>query len=536
MDGPDMSIPRPLLLAAFCALFAVGCGREPQPLTLAEEAFANEDWRAARTLYKQHLQHHPDDKHALRMRFEACSHSTGKRLEALAEAHRTLFQLAVLSPGDAEIREQLLEFCRRHGLWRGLGYYADYFAEDSGDTPRFRFYRALALEREGQLRAAIRQYEKMLADGVALPEVYGNLALLLHREGRGQQAAAMLDALVNTQGEVAWPYLERGRFRMEIRQQAKALQDAAQVLSVAPDSAAGHALAARAHAATAYWDDAAAHAEHALAQEPGNTQMRLTLAQAYRRRGELDSAIALLSETAPILRIDDRKLLPALAEMQIADNRPEDAERTASEYRRAYPKDYWVFEFLDARRLLARGSGMEAASTFTAVVESGADLDNVRLHEAVAYYQADEPLMARNALESYIASQPLDEGAHLLWEAMFRGPASLKEAEKRAHIVLAHRASTAPVLVLAATDLMRLAEPGELDIVAALLNAPFDSNPLHARMRHCRILRAERRCLASPRRAEARGGIAPRHGQARADSLGGGGGRRRSGSGAQGVP
>ncbi|NIA12732.1 MAG: tetratricopeptide repeat protein [Nitrospiraceae bacterium] len=472
-----MNIPRPLLFAAFCALCAVGCGREPQPLTLAEKAFANEDWRAARTYYKQHLQRHPDDKQALRKRFEACARTTAKRRGALAEAHRTLFQLAVLSPGDAEVRDRLLEFCRRHGLWRGLAYYADYFAEDSGGNPRLKYYRALALEHEGQLRAAIPLYEAMIEDGTALPEIYGNLAVLLHREGRGQQAAAILDALVAAQGKAAWPYIERGRFRMETGQQAKALLDATQALSLAPDMAAGHALAARANAAMTQWDAAASHAEHALAQDPGDTQVRLTLAQAYRRRGELDSAIDLLSKTAPLLRIDDRKLLPTLAEMQIAANRSDDAERTANEYRKAYPKDYWVFEFLDARRLLARGSSMEAATKFTAVVGSGSNFEDARLHEAVAYHQADEPLKARNTLEIYIARRPLDENAHLMWEAMFRPPATLAEAEERARVVLARSASTAPVLVLAAIGLMRFTQPGDLEPVAKLLERAIRLEP-----------------------------------------------------------
>ena len=472
-----MNAGRLLLLGALCALCAAGCGG-PEPLALAQEAFANGDWRAAHTHYKEHLQRHPDDKDALSNCFEACSLITVRRRGALAAAHRMLFRLAVLSPGDAEVRDRLLDFCRHHELWHSLVYYADYFADDAGHSVRLMYYRALALEHEGQTSAAIASYEAMIDDGAPPPEVYGNLAILLHREERGQQAAAMLNGLTDAGDEAgAWPYLERGRFRAETGQHAKALQDAAKALSLAPDSTAGHALAAQANAAMGYWADVAAHAELALAGDPGNTKIRLMLAQAYRRRGDLDLAINLLSDTAPLVRIDDRKLLPTLAELQTAANRWNGAERTAGEYRKAYPNDYWVFEYLDACRLLAEGSGLLAAVKFTAVVESGSDFEQARLHEALAYHKADEPLMARNSLETYIAGHPLDEGAHLLWEAMFRPTASLAQAQERASMALAHRASTAPVLTLAAADLMRLGEPGDLKSVSELLERAIRLEP-----------------------------------------------------------
>jgi predicted Zn-dependent protease len=417
-----------------------------QLLTEGNAAFSEGRWRDAKNYYSWYLVNYPDDMDTLSKFAEANAHMLADRRAALRAAGNAFFQIAMRNPEDAERQQQVLEFHKRYGLWGELEYTAGYFLKKKPNDPELIYYRALGLDRQGRAKDAIPLYRSLTDAGTDRLDVYGNLARLLRDQDLTAQAEAVLDAMTEKHGDNGKAHLERAKYYLG----ANALEDSeteiAAALEMSPGDPEVLATAAQLAVIQRDWEKAESYASKALAADRGNANARLIAVYAKERAGRREEAITLVKELSHVELTDNIDLLMTLAELEISDGQLDEARKTVEHVRTAYPGDYVLTEYLNARILLAEGKAAEAADKLTAVYESNPAFSRAQLYRGLAYLEAGDAAKAHTVFAAYIADNPGDDQARALMRAASGLPGDINEIEAEARALLSDPNASAAAL------------------------------------------------------------------------------------------
>ena len=407
-----------LIAVAVMVFLFIKNQRNLRYLHTAETAFARQDWKDAKRNFAWYLTKHPRDTAALENYAEASSKIFDGRTEALRDVARAYFQIATGDPENKTHLTKLLEFNQRHRLWNELEYCTQYFLRLKPDDVDLKYYRGMALERQGRAREALDVYDGLVQAGTDRLDVYGDLAVLQYRQGLVEQASKAFELAREKFPDDARVSIERARYLLQTRQLDAASAEIAQAVAVLPENADARMTAAQIAIARKQWDEALAHLLKAQSLAPVRPDAYLGLAYVYETTGASDKGIALLEGLAPEIRLDSPEILFSLAEMQYSQNRLDEARVTVESYRHAYPEQFSVFEYFEGREFLQKGSPAEAVAKFNAVAKSSPDSLRALFYQAAAYLQLKQNDQARTAIEAYLRSRPDDEAALELMERL----------------------------------------------------------------------------------------------------------------------
>ena len=481
-----------MLLAAAGAggLFLMLHFRDQRRIRLAEEAFSAKDWRAARTYLSWHLAKHPDDVSSLLKYAEASANVLTNRRDALRDAGRAYFQIALKNPQDDEALRRVLRYSQDHQQWEQLEYSAAYFLRlraNDAMAPTLRYHRALALDRMGNQKEAIDNYSVLVDAGAETVDAYFNLARLLRQQGFAEQADVAVNQARQRFQDNPRLHFQSGSLYLEKRDLANAETEIKKALERAPDDPDILMAADQLAINQKNWDAAAIYAQKASAADPYRAEAYMSAVFLLDRNNETAKAIDLLAGLDPVIRADHPELFMTLAELQIASNRFDDAHDTIAAYQISYPDHMPIFEYLAARELLQKGRAAEAATKLAAVAESSPDFVRARFYQAVAHLQANQDDLAQGSLETYLRTRPNDERAQTLWNSKFAGARTPEEVESHAKETLANPDAGVNAFIESASSLLRtqnvkagLSEANKT-LIRQLLERAIQRDPASAR-------------------------------------------------------
>lgn len=410
----------------------------------AEEAFAENAWRDAKTNYGWYMARHPEDREVLPKYIEASLNLIEDRPSQLRDAGRAYIKLA--QGNSVEEAHKMADFYRQHQLWHELKYAAELLLREHPQDVYLTFCRALASQRLGNLTAAMEGYQAVLAMENAPVETYGNLAVLYSEQGLGERARQFMSDAVDAHPNDPEILVERARFRLEDGDTAGAVEDIEAALAAGAESPEALLSAARVRMATRAWEEGRKLAERATARGRDGPEAHLLIANAYLAEDRVEPAIDYLAGLDPYTLADTPQRYAILAELQIDRGRLEDARETIETLRRAYPASRPTRDYLNARILLKEERFPEAVAKLEVLVEQAPDIQAARYYLSLAYLRNGQQALAKNALSVYLKSRPADNRAQWLWNNNFanRSPQALAE-EGRA--LLANNAPYLPSLL-----------------------------------------------------------------------------------------
>ena len=420
----------------------------------AEAAYAAGEWQDAKMNYTWYLARQPDDPQVLPKYIESCVNLIGNRYVNLRDAGRAYLQLYLTDRSNLDLAKQAGDFYRSHRLWRELDYLADIILRDWPEDPYFLMQKAMAHEQLGRTPQAISAYQHLIEMEKATPEIYGNLALLLLEQRLEAQGWQVLESVFAESPGDPDIRVERARFRLATNAFSDAAEEIEAALEAGAESGAACLAAAKVYAMQRDWERARSFAEQAVAKLPMEPEGYFLLVNSYLSEREVDRAIAYLADLDPFILADNPQLYLLLAEIQIDMGLLEESDRTVAAYRRSYPNERNIFDYIHARRLLREGKPVEASERFEVLVKQAPDLRIARYYLGVAYLESGHRDLARNTLEMYLASNPGDERARAVWNAVFAGPSG-QDIESSARALLSIESPFTGSLISAADSLIR---------------------------------------------------------------------------------
>ncbi|MFA6241051.1 MAG: tetratricopeptide repeat protein [Candidatus Hydrogenedentales bacterium] len=385
----------------------------------AEQAYAEGRWRDAKTNYTWYLARHPGATDVLPKYIDSCLKLFNDRQANVRDAGRAYLQLALASPSDPGVTQQMVDFYRLHNLWRELDYAVDLLLKENPKDQLLAFSKALACDRLGRTTQATAAYQRLVESGNAQPEVYGNLALLSLQQGLEEQGWQVLEKALTDQPKEPRIRAERARFMLAANDVTRAAQEIEAALAEGVDTSEAFLTAAYVYAAQENWEMARTFAEKSVGKRPVSGEGYLLIARSHLAGGRAEEAIAFLSGMDPVILADNPQLYLILAETQIDAGNLEKVDRTAEALRSAYPDNRAVSDYLSARKLLKQGRAAEAVPVLEIVVQQAPELRVARRFLGLAYLQSGQPERAKNTFELYIANNPGDEAARAIWNATF---------------------------------------------------------------------------------------------------------------------
>jgi len=478
--------------AALAAGFAYRAQKSRRMLADARSLAAAGQWQKAKDLFGFYLIKHPADSNVMREFANASLRVTENRPAALRDAAGACYQIALAEPEQPENALQLLRMLEQNAYWGDLEYYASALLRARPDDHHVQYYKAYALDRLARNEEALAAYQRLVELKTLLPDVYGNLARLLERQGQSAAADAVLDAagpLNSTPGAI-----QLQRARLEIARQH--FDQAHEFLRQARELLGATAAVCRAGAELAItsrnWSEAAAYLEQCRAIETDWPEHYLLLALALQRQDKRDAALSLIKEMDPVIRASSPELMTTLCEIYIDQNRLDLAANAAADYVRAYPDHLLVHQYLEARMMLARGETASAIERLLAVARGNPQLASARYHLSLAYLRQGDYERARTVLESFLRDFPQDENGLTLREVLYAGEVSRKQALSRANSLLAAAAGplkdTPEPWALLAEFYLEAADPESINkassaLTRALLLAPEHPAAMRAAIR-----------------------------------------------------
>lgn len=450
-------------------------------LLRGEQAYSQGNWLEAKQNYTWYLARHPGDPEVLRKYIDACLKLLNDRAGNLRDAGRAYLQLALAVRSDRALVQELIDFYRRHGLWRELDYAANIFLREDPGNKVLAFNKALAMDRLGRTAPAIEAYQRLTEAGPDETQVPGNLALLLQQQGLAEQGWQILEKALAEQPQDPGIRVERARFLLATKELTRAAEEIDAALGAGVET--GEALLAAASVRTAQkdWQKALAFAQKLVSKQPETPEGYFLVVNSYLADRQVEQAIAFLSGLDPFILADNPQLYLLLAELQIDSDLLTDADQTIEAYRTAYPRDQYVFEYLAARKLLRGGNAGGAVSKLEVVVQQIPELRVARYFLALAYLEAGQRDRARSTLEVYMKSNPEDDRARAVWDATF-AERSAQDVENAAAALLESEAPPFGSLVSAAYSLARQGSGGDeaggrLALAKRLLERAIERSP-----------------------------------------------------------
>lgn len=385
----------------------------------AEQAYAEGRWQEAKMNYTWYLARQNNDPAVLPKYIDSCTKILSNRYANLRDAGRAYLQLFLSNRSDMDLAREVAGFYQQYRLWRELDYLADIVLRDRPEDTYFLLKKALSHDELGRTQQAITAYQQLIERGEAPPRIYGNLALLLRQQRLEAQGWQVLENALAASPDTPEFRVERARFRLAENQFEEAATEIEAALSAGMDSGAAYLAAAKVYTAQRDWEQARSFAKKAIEKDPMEAEGYFLVVNSLLAERDIDNAIAFLTELDPFTFADNPQLFLLLAEIQIDNGLLEESDKTVEAYRRAYPNDGNIFEYIAARRLLREGRAEEAAERFEVLVKQAPDLRIARYYLALAYLDMNMRDQARNILEMYIASNPGDDRARAVWNAVF---------------------------------------------------------------------------------------------------------------------
>jgi tetratricopeptide (TPR) repeat protein len=419
-------------------------------LQKAEQAYAEGNWREAKTNYTWYLVRHPGDPEVLPRYIESCMQLLSNRRANVSDAGRAYLQLALANRSDRDQVQQAIDFYRQYRLWRELDYAADLFLREFPGDEGLGFAKALANERLGRTSQAIVEYEGLLESGTTQTDTYGNLALLYRQQGLESKGRQVLDDASNERPDEPRIRVDLARYLHVSGEPLQAIetllpggkeigdslpegQDIVDGVANGVGTGGAFLAAAYVYAGQRKWETAQSLAERALSelQESAEeySEACFLVARCLMALKQNDEAIAFLSSIDPYVMADNPQLYLMLTETQINAGLLEGADHTLEAFRAAYPGERDRFEYLSVRKLLEEAPASEgelrkaaleeAVSRLEILTERAPELRAARFILARVYLENGQRELARNVLEMYLKNNPGDPDAQDLWDDAF---------------------------------------------------------------------------------------------------------------------
>jgi tetratricopeptide (TPR) repeat protein len=311
--------------------------------------------------------------------------------------------------GDQESERALYRLLERSMLWGQIEYYSDLYLRQRGENPERLFYKALALYHSEQFDKAQPLYEQLAAQQplrVDRPDIYDNLARIYQtRACRSKRMSFMCRPLRLPPAMHGYTRDERNSGSKQIGQRPR-WRTPRRPWALNPECPEALLFMALRAAEEKDLAAAAAYAKRGLPHAKDPAPFYSLLALVYQNLGQVDEAIALLADMDPVLMADRPQFFVTLAEHQISQGRFDAAAETVAKYRRSHPNHTMIFEYIEARELLAKSKASEAIPKLLTVVQNQPTTAPPLFYLIIAYLQTQQRDLARTHLQNYISLHP----------------------------------------------------------------------------------------------------------------------------------
>ncbi|MEL6677094.1 MAG: tetratricopeptide repeat protein [Pseudomonadota bacterium] len=308
-------------------------------------------------------------------------------------------------------------------------------AQGTGTPEMAAFYARLLAEFEfeqGDRDAAIALMEAQVAslsDGDDLNAARNQLAQFMRSTGDTDRAAELVEAVLESDENNVLALLERGRQRLVSDDYTGAIGDLRLALSQSPNNTAVLTLLARAHERNGSRDLARERLALAVEMSRQGVEESLRYAEFLVRDARVEVAEGVLT-AALSQRPQDRRLLAALGQLQLAQEDWDGAEATAGRLSAIGTEE------ATRTAVALRSRALSAQNQFTASIdmllgqlaEDAADIRALR-DLTVTYLRAGETDQAVRLLQDALESDPGDDYAKLLLAGVYAVTSRLEEAE-----------------------------------------------------------------------------------------------------------
>lgn len=134
--------------------------------------------------------------------------------------------------------------------------------------------------------------------------------------------ATEIKELIGREPKTADDYMSAAIKLLDAREQAKAIGSLDKAIDMAPANSSARSLRAQLRMAAGDWNGAKADAQETLKADPRDVQARMLLAEAYRREGNVDSALA---AAAPLSKVDNARSQIGYGQFLLSLDRPSEA-------------------------------------------------------------------------------------------------------------------------------------------------------------------------------------------------------------------
>lgn len=420
----------------------------------AEKFYAKQNWAAARRNYAFYLRKNPENVPLLLKYADCCNNIMEDRPKMLRDMSVAYYQAAINQPGDAEAVRRLIEHCMAIPSWSDVEYYAARFLAQDPGLAWLTYCRAQALEHLDRRQEAADIYAKLIEAQTEFTDVYGRLASIWKTIGFESRATGLLDDLVAGRPDDAMALLQRARYRFESGNRDAAQEDADKALALKPDDPELLLFASRLATARKQWPEAIALAERALPNAPKPIEAYVVILSTCQEQGEIDKALSLIDGMDTRLRADNPEIFVCKYELLILENKIDDADKTLEEYRKVYPRHTMVFEYMEARKLLAQGNALGATAKLTTVTRNLPGFRQAGYFLAIAYLQSDQREWARSTLETLCRNAPDFVRARALYQREFGPGETAAELVRQGEQIAADPGASVEHLVAAAEAIL----------------------------------------------------------------------------------
>ena len=288
-------------------------------------------------------------------------------LNARGQALQSLEQVLRREPDRMEVRRRLVELAieiRRYADARN--HLEEHLLKSSPNDGELLDLLGQCQAAEGYDEQAVLSFRSAIEYVPDQLESYARLAVVLEtRLERSDQAAAVMDRMIDANPKAVRAYVLRGNFRTRRGSIAKASEDAVVALQIAPDDAEVLLLAAQCARADQRFDEARDYLRRGLELHPRELRMHMTLAEVELRSGHRDDAIACLRRGLEALP-NHTDLLWNLADLLVEEGEPAAVEELINELRAAEHPEA-PLRYLEARILYERDQWFEASNALAGI-------------------------------------------------------------------------------------------------------------------------------------------------------------------------
>jgi tetratricopeptide (TPR) repeat protein len=415
----------PLMLGSIAVVVVHGFQSERHARTLrtqADEAEQQGQLERAATCLGRYLVFAPDDNAAL------VHYGELRQKRAVTPEERwhvvTVFSRAVgREPRRHDLRRRLVLLALDLGQLALVREHLDVLLQTFPEDAELQELLARSRESEGDLGAAADAYRAAITRAPHRLEAYQRLARLYqYRLDRPQDAARVLDEMVQANGDRFEAFLERSRWRSQLADLDGAAQDMAQALRLAPGEAVVRVAAAELERRQGHIDAARAHLRAGTKQHPTNAELHRQLALLEIEQGRPDEALACLRRGLQNMP-DETDLLYLLNEVLIEHGDVQAAAEIVQRIRRK-GEPAGLADYLDGRLLCRRGRWEEAVKV----------LEETASHPGLSPFVATRLQLCLAVCQEHLGDVERQRAA--LAQAVEAGPGSMAAALARGWALL----------------------------------------------------------------------------------------------------